>query len=166
MAGLTVPAVCARIPERISALVLVAAAVAPPAGTLLDLLPAPIRLLCRVLLRFGGLAPALPRPMARYMFCNDMTPEQTQRTLQRVTPDAVQVVVEPMPLPELPSSLPVTYLRFTRDQVMTAPRARRMVENLGGATTLEVDAGHDGMITRPEQVAAVLKQVAEQRLGR
>jgi pimeloyl-ACP methyl ester carboxylesterase len=107
LAGLTVPAVCARIPERISALVLVAASIAPPGGTILDLLPWPIRLLCRILLRFGDLTPAPPKLLARYMFCNDMTSEQAERTLDRMVPEAVQLVVQPTV--RQPAGFPVSW---------------------------------------------------------
>ncbi|MFE4970434.1 alpha/beta fold hydrolase [Streptomyces sp. NPDC056660] len=165
LAGVVVPAVCARIPERIAALVLMAAAVAPPGGRIVDLLPAPVRILSLIQHRFGVRSPALPRALARRAFCNDMSPEQARRTLDRLVPEAVQLVVEPVPRPALPPRLPVIYIRFTRDRIITPDRASVMIENLGGAEVVDLDAGHDGMISRPELVAAALNAVSRERSG-
>jgi hypothetical protein len=35
-----------------------------------------------------------------------------------------------------------------------------MAANLGGADVVDIDAGHNGMITRPAEVAAVLNRLA------
>ncbi|WP_406358196.1 alpha/beta fold hydrolase [Streptomyces sp. NBC_00658] len=164
LAGAIVPTVCARIPKRIKALVLVAAAVAPPGGRIVDLLPAPVRMLSLAQHRLGVRAPSMPRLLARRAFCNDMSPETARRTLDRLVPEAVQLVVEPLPRPALPPQLPVFYIRFTQDRIITPDRAQVMIDNLGGAEVVDLDAGHDGMISRPELVAAALNAISGERV--
>ena len=102
MAGLTLPGVAERIPDRLSHLAFVSCAV-PPHGTPLtdvlgDLSPAVREVAARigddVVDSEGGLHPEL----FVAMFCNDMDERQTASTLARRVPESFKVLSDPTDL--------------------------------------------------------------------
>ncbi|MCW2886665.1 MAG: alpha/beta hydrolase fold [Streptosporangiaceae bacterium] len=161
MAGVSVPQVAARLADRVRALVLIAASVPPAGASLLRLLPPHIRATVWVTATVGRFRPLpLPRAMARRMFCNDMSEEERDFTLSRICLDAQRISVEKVDRPPLPAALPRIYIRFLRDRSLAPELAPVMAANLGGADVVDIDAGHNGMITRPAEVAAVLNRLA------
>lgn len=59
-----------------------------------------------------------------------------------------------------PSEAPRVYVRCLRDSVIPPPLAEVMVENMGGATIVDLDAGHRSFATHPAEVAAVIDRIA------
>jgi pimeloyl-ACP methyl ester carboxylesterase len=161
MAGVSVPQVAARLPDRVRAIVLIAASVPPTGTSMLRLLPPHIRAMAWTSAMAGRIRPLpVPRPMARRMFCNDMTEEEREYTLSRICLEAQRISVEKIHRPPLPPTLTRTYIRFLRDRSIPPALATVMAANLGAADVVDIDAGHDGMITRPAEVAAVLNRLA------
>ena len=165
MAGVTLPVVAARIPERLSRLVFVSASVPPHGASVADVLgtlsPAAAEIAARMdtesVTEDGKLHPDL----ARAMFCNDMTEAQVSFTLERMVQERFAVVTEPVDLSGLDHPIPRTYIRLLRDQSLTLDSQDQMIESLGGAEVVEVvdlDASHMAMIAAPEVLAAVLNR--------
>ncbi|MCZ7525543.1 MAG: alpha/beta fold hydrolase [Acidimicrobiia bacterium] len=175
LAGLTVPEVAALAPERVLHLVFVSCAIPPEGGALVDTLPASLRRLSRRAARRLGRRPAgfgsqLPRPVARRMFCDDMDEAQSRFVLERLGPDSLGLVTEPVSRRRLPTSVPKTYVLLRRDRSLGWSRQHAMVANLvaspGGPVRLRwLDAGHDVMVSRPRALAALLDEVAREAAG-
>jgi pimeloyl-ACP methyl ester carboxylesterase len=80
--------------------------------------------------------------------------------LDRLCLEAQRVSGDRIPRADLPDGLPRTYIRFLQDRSVPPDRVPGMIANLGGAELVDIDAGHNGMITRPAEVAAALNRVA------
>ncbi len=67
-------------------------------------------------------------------------------------------------------SLPKTYVRLLQDRAVPGPDQDEMIRRLGPGVTEEViDAGHEVMITRPAELAAIVTRIvlaADRDLGR
>ena len=156
LAGLTICEVARRAPERVARLVFVSALVPPEGKNAVDALPP--EFLARV---GGGLTDAL----VVELFCTGMDDAQTRFVLDRVGGDAVQVMVEPVTRVGLPASVPKTYVRLRRDAALPAAAQDGSIAALrsfpGGAVEIiELDTGHNVMISHPAELAAVLDDLA------
>jgi pimeloyl-ACP methyl ester carboxylesterase len=163
LAGLTLPGVAERIPDRLSHLAFVSCSV-PRHGTPLtdilgDLSPAVHEVAARIgddaVDSEGGLHPDL----FVAMFCNDMDEDQTASTLARRVPESLKVLFEPMDLTGLRHPIPRTYVRLARDASITLDAQNAMIANLGMVRTLDLDAGHMAMISQPHELAAILNSL-------
>jgi pimeloyl-ACP methyl ester carboxylesterase len=98
--------------------------------------------------------------LAAAMFCTEMSDEQRAFTLDRMVPEAVGPVFEPVDLSGLRADVPRTYVRLLRDASLTVDTQDRMIANLGDADVVDLDAGHMAMISHPAELAAVLGGIA------
>lgn len=60
----------------------------------------------------------------------------------------------------VPSAVPRIFVRCLRDSVITPDLADVMVQNMGGATVVDLDAGHRSFATHPAELAAVIDRTA------
>ena len=160
MAGLTLPGVAERIPDRLSHLAFVSCAV-PPHGTPLtdvlgDLSPAVHEVAARigddVVDSQGGLHPDL----FVAMFCNDMDERHTASTLARRVPESFKVLSDPTDLTGLRHPIARTYVRLARDASITLDAQNKMIANLGAVNIVDLDAGHMAMISQARELAGIL----------
>lgn len=163
LAGLTLPRVADRVPDRLRRLVFVSCTVPPDGVATADLLAELSPAVASVAARLGGAAldasGALNADLATVMFCNDMGPEQTASTLERMGPEALRVLSEPSDLSGLHHPIARTYVRLTRDAAITPAQQDVMIANLGGADTVDLDAAPMAMISRAAELAAVLNSL-------
>src|SRR6185437_14938281 len=150
LAGLTLPGVTGKVPERLRRVAFVSCAVPPDGVPLADVLegfsPHAAEIAQRLgdeMVDQGGL---LHPDLATAMFCNDMTPEQTASTLARRVGEAMGVMAEPADLAGMRQSVPRTYVRLSEDAIVSLETQNRMIENLGGAEVTDLDSGHMAMI--------------------
>ena len=170
MGGLTISEVAGRIPARVKHLVFVSCMVPPEGGLVLDGVPHESMAAARERLTLddgtgghGGVG--LEIEMLKHMFCNDMTDQQTQFVLDHTGTEVGAVFGERVSRRAIPPDLPKTYVRLLRDQALTPSDQDRAIEQLrdapGGALeVIELDTGHDVMISAPNQLAPLLDQVA------
>jgi hypothetical protein len=90
------------------------------------------------------------------MFCNDMDEDQVASTLSRMVPESVGVLSEPSDLTGLRQPIPRTYIRLLRDASISLEVQNQMIENLGQADVVDLDAGHMAMISRPRDLADII----------
>jgi hypothetical protein len=64
-----------------------------------------------------------------------------------------------MVLSTMPRDLRRVWIRLTNDVIVAPQKQDRYVENLGGCEVLELDAGHMAMISRPQDLAALLTTI-------
>lgn len=168
LAGVTISAVAAQIPERIAHLVYLSCSVPPEGGTVMGSLVGPTATVSRHAAddRAGDHgADVLPEGAVRWMFCNDMDEEQTRFVLDHLGLEVIGVTLEPVHRVDMPATIPATYVKLGRDQALVPALQDTFVENLRMSPGLEVevielDAGHDAMISAPDQVAALLDRIA------
>jgi pimeloyl-ACP methyl ester carboxylesterase len=163
MAGLTLPGVAEQVPDRLRRLVFVSCAV-PPHGTSLSAVlegfsPSAAAIAERLGDQLVDGRGALHPDLATAMFCTDMDAGQTASTLERLVPESAAVLSEPVDLTGLRHPIPRTYVRLTDDAIVSPDTQNQMIANLGGAETVDLDAGHMAMISRPDDLARVLNQL-------
>jgi pimeloyl-ACP methyl ester carboxylesterase len=171
MGGLTIAEVARRIPERVEHLVFVSCLVPPDRGSTIDALPEELRDALRGVVRdaIAGNPTAvmgqLDEESTRRMFCNDMDEEQSAYVIAHTGLEAPRVFADTVTRVGIPPGMPKTYVRLARDQALAPDDQERQIESLraspgGDLRIVELDAGHDVMISAPEQLAAVLNGLA------
>jgi len=170
MGGLTINEVARRIPERVTHLVFVSAMVPADGALVIDGVPSASNEAAQVLIDeshddspnsgFGMHAQRI-----RFMFCNDMNDEQTQLVLDHTGIEAFGVFGEQVTRRGIPPELPKVYVRLLRDQALPLSDQDRAIENLcdspgGEVEVIELDTGHDVMISAPAVLAEVLDEIA------
>jgi pimeloyl-ACP methyl ester carboxylesterase len=170
MGGLTIAEIARRIPARVKHLVFVSCIVPREGQTMVDGLPAEIREMTRAAIaraREGDVAAlgvGTDEALQRHMFCNDMSEEQTRFVLDHCGPEAPAVFEEAVRRTGIPPGLPKTYLRLLRDQALSPDVQDEQIANLraspgGEVRVVELDTGHDVMISRPDLLAEVLNRI-------
>jgi pimeloyl-ACP methyl ester carboxylesterase len=168
-AGVAIPEVVRRIPERVTHLVFVSASIPPEGGSVVDtLVPELLEVLDDAITRSAAADvgnATLDQAMARYMFCNDMDAEQTRFVTDRLCAESTTLIAEPVSRVGIPRDIPKTYVRLSRDQAMPPDRQVTMIANLeaspgGHVAVVELDSGHDAMVSHPPELAAVLNRIA------
>jgi pimeloyl-ACP methyl ester carboxylesterase len=70
--------------------------------------------------------------------------------------EAPLVLFEPVSWAGFPTEVPRVYVRGLRDKVIPPALADRMVAAMGGATVIDLEAGHRSYETNPAELAAVI----------
>jgi pimeloyl-ACP methyl ester carboxylesterase len=168
MGGLTVSEVARRIPSRVERLVYVSCIVPPEGGSVIDTLPEEFRDVVRdsaARAKSGdhaaGPATGLDELTIRRMFCNDMDERQTQLVLDHCGAEAPRAFDDTVTRVGIPKDLPIDYVRLLRDQALVPDDQDAQVEHLraspgGEVRVVELDTGHDVMISAPHLLAPVL----------
>ena len=104
-------------------------------------------------LRLGG----LPTALARFVFCNGMTPAQRRFTLARSCQESPSIMVEKIDRSGMPDEVPRTWILTRRDRAVSMKIQRECIAALGGVQTLiEIDTCHMLMVSEPERLAEIL----------
>ena len=116
-------------------------------------------------MRSGDAVARLDEATIRRMFCNDMDEAQTQFVLDHCGTEVPSLLSERATRQAIPSTLPKTYVRLLRDQSLTPDTQDEQIAALraspGGAVdVVELDTGHDVMISAPAALARVLADLA------
>jgi pimeloyl-ACP methyl ester carboxylesterase len=167
LGGLTLTEIARRVPERVHHLVFVSCMIPPEGGTAIDALPESIQEMAREALngdRLDGQV-GMDESTVRYMFCNDMDERQSRFVLDHVGIEAPVPLGETVTRDGIPPGLPKTYVKLLRDQSLPPDHQDRLIEHLrispgGEVDVLEIDAGHDVMISQPAQLAALLNRIS------
>ena len=73
----------------------------------------------------------------------------------------VRSLCEPARLAGLRQTLPRSYVKLLRDQTLPPALQDEFARNAGpGCAVHELDAGHDAMVSRPRELAAILNRIA------
>jgi hypothetical protein len=114
----------------------------------------------------NGPATGLDEETTRRMFCNDMDEEQSQFVLAHTGAEAPRAFDDTVTRVGIPPSMPKVYVRITRDQALSPDDQAAQLEHLrdspgGDIRVVELDTGHDVMISAPSMLADVLRPLAE-----
>ena len=157
-AGVTIPQVAARVPDRIRALVFVSCTVPRDGESAYDTLDPEIQAI-------ADQAPpdeltTLDPEIAKAVFYNDVTdPDVLAWALSLLVPEAPASVTDPMVLSTMPRNIRRVWVRLNDDRIVVPEKQDRFIENLGGCEVLELDAGHMAMVSRPQDLASLLSTI-------
>ena len=155
MSGIIISKVAEEIPERVKHLVYLAAVVARSGEALIDLLTPERQDALRKLQ--GKTKEVFGTPdQLRPMYFTDLEGEVKESYLRQLTPQPLAVFFEKMHFRQFPNiDIPRTYILGLTDKSLPPDLTRKFAERLG-VTPLEIDAGHDLMVSRPDEVAKIL----------
>jgi pimeloyl-ACP methyl ester carboxylesterase len=159
MSGIIISKVAEEVPERIRHLVYLAAVVPRDGDALIDLLTKERQEALRKLegkaSEIYGLIDAL-RPL---YFTDLPDGEEKDSLLKQLTPQPLAAFFDKIPLKRFYSlKIPRTYVLGLKDKSLPPELTRGFADRLG-VVPVEIDAGHDMMISRPQEVAKVLLNI-------
>ncbi len=160
--GYVIPGVAARVPERIRRLVFISATVPAEGKRPVDYLKPKLTQIAldneattRALAAgrtLGGLLPGEP-PIE--------TDLEIVENEGRMGLEAPNPLFDPFTWAGVPRDLPRTFVRCLQDRVVTPELVTVMLENMGGAEVVDLDAGHGVATEAPEELARVLDRLAD-----
>jgi pimeloyl-ACP methyl ester carboxylesterase len=157
-AGVTIPQVAARVPDRIRALVFVSCTVPRDGESAYDTLDPEIQAIADQAPPDG--LTTLDPEIAKAVFYNDVTdPDVLEWALSLLVPEAPASVTDPMVLSTMPRDIRRVWVRLNDDRIVVPEKQDRFIENLGGCEVLELDAGHMAMVSRPQDLASLLSTI-------
>jgi pimeloyl-ACP methyl ester carboxylesterase len=107
-----------------------------------------------------------PRLVARYAFCNGMSPQQREFALSRLCEESTRIQSESVDRSALPGDVPRTWILTTRDRTLSNASQQPSIAALGGVKdVIPIDACHDVMVTHPERLAQTLVERCRLRAG-
>lgn len=175
MAGLTIPEVARRAPERVAHLVFLSCSVPPEGGSIVDILTGSSgehaienieRVEAQPVEDSEAVGPQLSEDRLIEMFCNDMDDTQTRFVLDHFGNEALPVIMEQVSRAGVSPEIPKTWIRLLRDAIMTVDLQDGCIANLeaspgGSVDVIDLDAGHNAMISQPEVLAGILRGIVE-----
>jgi pimeloyl-ACP methyl ester carboxylesterase len=166
LAGATLPLIASKLRPRTRHMIFIAAPVLMPGEDAYSVLSFPQQQILRAIARaarFRQRPPSkIPAYLVRTRFCNDMNADETAFVLSNVTPDSLALTLEraSVTIADVPDT-PGTYVRLLRDAVLKPSIQAALGARLGrDADVVDIDAGHDVMISRPVELAELINGVA------
>ena len=153
LGGLTISTVANTAPDRLTGVVYLAALAPPPGTTVFDLL-APGQAAAAP----AGVQAVLDPELSRAMFAGDLDDEAFAAAEARLVPEPTGLFIEP--IASYQHTVPVTYVRATRDAVVTAELVAAMTPHLAPDVELEIESDHDTMLSHPAETAALIDRLA------
>jgi pimeloyl-ACP methyl ester carboxylesterase len=159
LAGCSMPAMIGRLGERVSHAVFVACTVPEDGMSAVDTLPPDIQALTRAHLESGDDG-VLDAELAKALFGNDLDDVQFAWLLERMTPEAPGLLIQPVDLSPLRSKMPRTWVRPLHDAIVEPDKQLRFAREVGHCDVIDLDAGHMCMISKPRELAAIVSDIA------
>jgi len=163
LGGITIPYVAARLEGRIKRLIFISCLLPAEGRSALETLDPLDRFLYKLIVTFTDArrrGVRIPAFLAKRKLCNDMDRETTRWLLERLVPEPIGPWEEGVSRLGLPAGIPKTYIVLSKDRALLPAKQRRMLRNLGELEVAELAAGHNAMLTRPKELAALLLRYA------
>lgn len=159
MSGIIISKVAEEMPERIRHLVYLAAVVPRDGDALIDLLTKERQ---ETLRKLDGKTSEIYGPIdaLRPLYFTDLPDgEEKDSLLKQLTPQPLAAFFERVSLKRFSDlKIPRTYVLGLRDKSLPPELTRGFADRLG-VEPVEIDAGHDMMVSRPEEVSEVLLEI-------
>jgi len=156
MGGVVISKVAEEIPEKLSHLVYIAAVVLEDGGSLLDGIAPERAALYRQAVESEEKVVDLSLEQRRELHFTDLEGEQKEFYLRQMTPQPAVPFAERVSLKKFYGlNIPKTYILGTKDQSITPDRARVFARRIG-CQPIEINGGHDLMVSRAQELAEVL----------
>lgn len=153
LGGLTLCEVASRAPERVAHLLFVSALVPPDGATGFSAMSPEV---------MGPVEDGLSEQTALDMFCSDLDDAQTRFVLENIGTEAAQVMAEEVDRTGMPAEIPKTYVRLSEDHALPPTAQDASIAALravpgGTVKIVELDSGHNAMISRPGDLTAIIR---------
>lgn len=157
MSGIIISKVAEDMPERVRHLVYLAAVVPRDGEAVIDLLSKQRQ---EVLRKLEGEKELFGSPdMLRPLYFTDLEGEEKNFYLRQLTPQPLAAFFEKIRFRRFPNvDIPKTYILGLRDKSIPPELTRGYAARLG-VKPVEIDAGHDLMVSKSEEVAGVLASI-------
>jgi pimeloyl-ACP methyl ester carboxylesterase len=147
MAGITLPAVAHRVPDRVRHVVYLTTSNPPVGQSIADLMKHP-------------LAPVARNLGFDEMFCNDLDRETTEWLLGNLRQDPPLPYTDKVEVSSLPAGISSTYIVCEKDQALPVEYQLEQARNAGVDEIVRLDAGHSAFASKPEELACLLLKYA------
>ena len=154
LGGMTLTTTANRAPERLARLVYVGALALPPGSAVFELLAPDL-----VGADPTGVQQVLPAEVSRAMFCGDLDDDAFAAAEARLVPEPTGLFVEPVS--GYDHGVPATYVRCTRDAVVTRDVVDGFLPHLHPEEVLDLESDHDAMLSHPSELADLLNEVID-----
>lgn len=158
LAGILIPEVATRVPERISSATFIAALVPRPGQRAIDFIPENRRE------RYFEIAHASPDQTlspdpnnVQKIFFNDLSESEARLFIGKLTPQPFRPYLEAVSANPADLGIPVRYILCARDQALERSVCEESARALGVEPIL-LEAGHDIMLSQPVLLARTLVQ--------
>lgn len=157
-AGVTLAKLAWVAAPKIEHMVWVSCALPPHGQSVIDDLPTDIQEQAKAAAASSATSTLDPE-FAKAMFCNDMTPKQTKFVLDNLEPEPWGPLNDQVSHSFLDNNISSTWVRLLQDAVISVEDQDARIKRLGGpkeVDVVDIDAGHDVMISDPKALAKVL----------
>jgi len=160
LAGCSMPGTIGLLGHRVQHAVFVACTVPEHGRSIFDTLSPDMQ--ARAQPASDGNGPGvLSLDLARRLFGNDLDNDQFAWCLERMVPEAPNLVTEPVDLSPLRTPRPPrTWVRPLHDAIVDPAKQLQFANNVGGCKVIDLDAGHMCMISKPVELAQILNDIA------
>jgi len=171
LAGVTIPEVARLAPRRVAHLVFLSCAVPEEGTSVVEMrgADAPERSVVDARESPGSgeasAGPGLPEALLRQMFGTDLDEEAMQLGLDRFGGEAMRLLTDPVSRAGVPPDIPKTWIRLLRDVAVPVALQDANIGYLeaspgGPVAVVDLDTGHDAMLSRPAELAVILDGIA------
>jgi pimeloyl-ACP methyl ester carboxylesterase len=153
LSGVIALAVAEKLGAKSAGFVAISATIPKNGGSFLSCLPLPQRLVMSVMMRLVGTRP--PDAAIRKSLCTGLSDAAAKEVVERFQPESVGVYVTQCNA--LTPQCPRLYVTLTNDHNFGLPLQQKMAANLGNAPTAAIDSGHLPMLSKPRELAEILR---------
>lgn len=150
LAGLTIPHVAARAPERIDRVVYLSTTNPPLGRSVLDEMSESAHF------------SASTTSNIEEAFCSDLDAESAKWLTGHLGPQPPGPLEEPSRLVAGPPEIPSIYVLLESDAVLSPAYQMEQAARLGVGQTLRLDAGHSAFASKPVELAALLAGLSQE----
>jgi len=162
LAGVTLPAVAHSLGRRVRHAVYVSAIVPGPGQSPLTAVYGALARPLGALVRIGPARVAPSKRLVCSRYFNDIPSERHDAFHAQLCSEWTRLMTEPVKITSQDVDTPSTFVRLARDKQLPPRRQAQMVARLGAeCEVVTLDSGHDPMLSRPEELAAVISGIAE-----
>lgn len=155
LAGVSIPQAAKRVSDRVKRLIFVSAAIPPDGKSALETFQ---NVGIGVSYAGGDL-----QNHQRHAYCNDMDETKAQWLLGKLGPEPPAGLTTPVNRSGLSGSIAKTYVLLTMDKALPLDVQRKFADNIGNPELIELESGHDAMISHPRELAQVLLKYADKK---
>ena len=172
MGGIAVTQAAARCPDNVSALVYVGAFAPAEGQSLMDLVAYPEaaddQVQAHMVVEGDPPVAKLPPAAAIHALYNRAPPEKARWAAERLGPQAVGALQNPVTVPESNrqafEALPRAYIVCQHDRAIPPAMQRRMARETGCDPVIELDADHWPWMSRTDEFVEALDRVLQARV--
>lgn len=140
------------LPEKIVGFIAVSAPIPKNGSSFLSCFPFFKRIVISALMKIVGTKP--PAAAIKEGLCNDLTEKQTQKIINRFTPESTLLYTQKT-FAKIPGCSKL-YIKTIKDKEISSELQERFAENLKASNTISINSGHLPMLSHPQQFAAII----------